>query len=516
MGLPQVVLNVQDNGLGQAIPGNGNTLYVIGGGSQGPFYQLLTTTNPNNFPTQNGYGPGVECAGFICNSTGNEVAYVAVPLTGGANTAVAPKTPGGSTSALVLTGTPFDSYVPAIVTVITGCTIGVAGGQVGISLDNGRTTAFTVNVPTSGIIGTGTAFTTQTGLTLTFGAGTLVAGDSFSWVSTEGVWTDAAINSAINCMLPIPSLVPLDIIIVGGSAARTTGNGYATPSAGYAGTVGVQPGDVTAFDGYMATLFNKYRFNRLLCAAGDALWGGASTETEAQWMTSLETNFAASSSLRVGVTAGHYNVISPYSQSQFRRPLLWLAAARDSADAIQVKWGRRSDGALANMPNSPPPVADGFIYHDEYVNPGLDAARFVTAMSSSPKPGFFISNDNLMAPPGSDFNWYVHGHVIDAACLVGVDFFQDELSDSVRVNAQGTILPIDANDIQIRANQSLANALTNAGAVSSATCIVSLTDNILQTATLSVTFAIQPLGYLQKILVTVTFTNVAAVVVQSS
>jgi hypothetical protein len=45
---------------------------------------------------------------------------------------------------------------------------------------------------------------------------------------------------------------------------------------------------------------------------------------------------------------------------------------------------------------------------------------------------------------------------------------------------------------------------------------VSLTDNILQTATLSVTFKIQPLGYLQNIPVTVTFTNVTAVVVASS
>lgn len=517
MGLPTVSIVVQDNGLGQSLPGNGNTEYIIGGASQGPYFQLITTTNPNALVSQNGYGPGVELAGFVSNSTGNEVAFVAVPLTGGANTVVSPKAPGGSTSALTLTGTPFDSYY-ALVTVLVGGTIGSAGPQIGISLDNGRTTAFTVNLPatTPATVTTGTSFTTQTGLSLSFAAGTLVAGDSFSWVSTEGVWTDAAINSAINCMLPIPSLIPEDIWIAGGSAARTTGNGYTTPGAGYPGTVGVQPGDVTAFDGYMTTLFNKKRYNRLCCAAGDAQWGGASSETEAVWMSSLETNFASSSSLRVGVTAGHYNVISPFSQSQFRRPLSWVAAARDSANAIQVKWGRRSDGALANLPNSPPPVPDGFIYHDEYVNPGLDAARFVTAMTSSPKPGLFIANDNLMAPPGSDFNWYVHGHVIDAACLIAVDFFTDELSDSVRVNSNGNILPIDANDIQIRANQALANGLTNAGAVSSVQCIVSLTDNILQTATLTVTIDVQPLGYLQTISTTITFTNVAALVVQSS
>jgi hypothetical protein len=514
MGLPSLNIVVEDNGLGQALPGNGNVEFVIGGASQGPYYSLITTTNPNALVTQNGYGPGVELAGFVANSTGNEVAFVAVPLTGGVNTTPAPTTPGGSTSSMSISGTPFGTYYGRA-TVITGGTEGVVGPQIGISLDNGRTTAYTVNLPTNGIITTGTTFTTQTGLTLTFGAGSLVAGDYFSWVSTEGVWTDAAIQSAINCMLPIPSLIPEDIWIAGGSACRTSGNGYAAPGASgyYPGTVGVQPGDVAAFDGYMTALFNKKRFNRLGCQAGDALWGGASTETEAQWMTSLETNFANSSSLRVGVTAGHYNIISPFSQSQFRTPLSWLCAARDSSNTIATKWGAGSLGALGNMPNSPPPVADGFIYHDEYVNPGLDAARFVTCQSRTPKPGFYIANDNLMAPAGSDFNWYVHGHVIDASCLVGVDFFTTELADSVRVNSDGNILPIDANDLQTRANSALANALTNAGQVSSATCVVSLTDNILQTATLSVTFKIQPLGYLDTIDLTITFVNVAAVVV---
>ena len=520
MGAPAVVINVEDNGLQQALPGQGNTEYVIGGGSVGPFFQLIQSSNPTAFLAV-GYGPGVELAGYTANATGNPVAFVAVPLTGGANTPVIPKTPGGSTSVMTVSGTPFDTYVPAIATVLVGGTVGTVGIQIGISLDNNRTTAFTVNLPTSGLITTGTTFTTQTGLTLTFGAGTLVQGDSFSWVSTEGVFTDAAINSAINCMLPIPSLVPEDIFIAGGTACRTAGNGYAAPGAGgyYPATVGIQPADATTFDGYMQTLFNKKRYNALACQAGDVLWGGASTETEQQWMTSLETNFAPVVSggvgrpAQVGVVAGNYNIVSPYSQSQFRRSAIWLAAARDSAVAIQVKWGRRLDGANANVVNSPPPVADGFVYHDEYVNPGLDAARFVTLMTSSPKPGWFFTNDNLMCSPGSDFNWFVHTHVICAACLVGVDFFTDYLSDSVRVNAAGNILPLDATDIQTRANAELANVLTNAGAVSSATCVVSLTDSILQTATLSVTFSIQPLGYLQTIDVTITFTNVAAVVV---
>ena len=518
MGLPNVAVIVLDNQLGQSLPGNGEIEYVIGGASSGPFFQLTQSTNPTAF-LSSGYGPGPSLAGFIATATGNEVAFVPVPLAGGTNTAPAGNLPGGSTSALTVSGTPAQTYY-ALVTVLVGGTVGSAGIQVAISTDYGRTTAYTVNLPaaTPATVTTGSTFTTQTGLSLSFAAGTLVAGDSFKWLSTEGVWTDAAILSAINLMLPIPSLVPEDIWVAGGTACRAAANAYVAPGAGgyYPGTVGCQPGDVTAFDGYMTTLFNKKRFNRLFCQAGDALWGGASTETEQQWLTSLETNFASSSSLRVGVTGGHYNIIDPFTQSQLRTPLSWVAAARDSSNLPAVKWGAGQLGALPNMPNSPPTTPDGFIYHDEYVNPGLDAARFISVQSRSPKPGFYIANDNLMAPPGSDFNWAVHGHVIDITCVTGVDFFTSYLANAVRVNPAGNILPIDANDMQTRANIELANALTNQGQVSSAACVVSLTDNILQTATLTVTFKIQPLGYLNTINLTVTFTNVAAVVVAGS
>jgi hypothetical protein len=498
-----VNLFVNDGGLGQSPPGQGNTEYVIGIGSTGPFYQIIQSTNPTDFQA-NGTGPGVELAGFITNSTGNPVAFVAVPANAnGTNSGIKGSTPGGSTSTVTLTGTPVDTYY-GLLTCLVGGTIGVAGIQLGISLDAGRTTYLTVNLGTANTVLIQIPGQPSTGITLNFAAGTMVANDTWGWLSTEPTWSDAQIQSAINLMVTIPSLIPEDIIIAGGSVARNGG-----------GTVGAAAADVTAFDGYMTTLFNKKRFNRLLCAAGDAMWGGASTETETAWLTSLETSFVNSSSLRVGVTGGHYNAISPYSQAQFRRPLLWQAAARDSAVAIQVDLGRVKDGSLANMPL--PTKPDGYIYHDESVNPGLDAARFMSAWSILNRPGLFIKNGNLMSPPGSDFNWLQHGHVMDAACLIAYDFFVEELSDSVRVSSTtGFILPQDRATLQNGCNAALANGLTNASAVSSATCVVSPSDNILSTATLTVTVSIVPLGYIKAVNVTLTFVNPAVVQVQSS
>jgi hypothetical protein len=300
----------------------------------------------------------------------------------------------------------------------------------------------------------------------------------------------------------------VDLVIAGGSATRTGG-----ASTAGAGTVGVTSGDVTAFDGYMTTLFNKRRYNRLLCHAGDAAWGGASTETETVWSTSLQTAFAATSSLRVGVTAGHYNAISPLSQNQYRRPLLWQAAARDASVAIQVDLGRVKDGSLANMPL--PTKPDGQIYHDESINPGLDAARFLTAYSLSGKPGLFVTNPNLMAPPGSDFNWLDHGHVMDAACLISLNYLVNQLSDTVRVNATtGAILAQDAQNIQQQLYSLLYSGLVTTNACSAVKVVINTTNNILTTAQLIVTVSIVPLGKIKSVSCTLTFQNPAIQAVQ--
>lgn len=506
MGIPSVTLNVLDGGLAQNSPNNGNLLYVIGGASTGPYYQPITSTNPNDFVTQNGQGSGVELASFVANGSGLPVAFCAVPLTGGACTGVTSSTTNGSTSVMTVSGTPYDSGYYKI-SVIVGGTVGTNGIQIGVSSDAGLTTVNTANLLTAT-----TYVIPNTGLTLSFGGGTLVAGDYYEFIATEGVWTDAAVNSAINALIPLPSLVPEDIIVAGGSAVRM---GAANTTG--AGTVGVQPADVTAFDGYMTSLFNKRRYNRLLCAAGDASWGGASTETEAAWMTSLESGFATVSSLRVGVTAGHYPTISPLTQSQKRRPLLWCAAARDAAVAIQVDLGRVRDGALANLvqPNASQLTgwmgsANPFIMHDESVNPGLDAARFMSAYSVPGKPGLFIANSNLMAPPGSDFNWLQHGHAMDATCILALDYFVNYLSDSVRVNAStGAILAQDAQNIQGQMNFILNTNLVSTNAVTAATCNVNQMNNILATSQLIVYISLIPLGYIKSIPITLTFLNPA-------
>jgi hypothetical protein len=480
--MPQGVnFTVQDNGLGQAPPGAGGVLAVIGVSSTGTQYQPFVSQDPTQFVPNFGYGPGPELAAYIAANTGNPVIFVKAPTaSAGTNAAVRPGSTNTSTSVLTLTGTPLDSYYGKV-TVLVGGTIGTTGITIAVSLDAGRTTYQTSNLLTAT-----TLALANTGLTLNFAAGTLVAGDTFQWQSQEPAWNDAGVTSAVQSLMTINTTFE-DLMITGVSAS----------------------GDIPSFDSAMTGLFNNKRFSRCLCAARDAVWGGTSTETEATWVNALQADFANTSSLRVGVTGGHYNFVSPISQTQFRRPLLWGAARRDAAVAIQVDLGRVSDGAISMVL---PSLPDGFIYHNENVIAGLDAARLVSMWNIIGFPGLYIKNPNLMAPPGSDFNWLQRGHVIDAACVIAYQFFVLQLSSSVRVSSTtGTILPADANRLQNGCNVQLANGLTNAGAVTSATTVIDQTTNLLITPTLKVTIQVIPLAYLKTINVTMTFLNPALI-----
>jgi hypothetical protein len=514
-----VSFSILDNQLGQTPPGNGNTELVVGVGSLASFnFSPITSSNPGAFTAGGNSGPGPELAAFIANQTGNAVTYSqAGQGAAGSNTtpAASANNNAGSTAAVSITTGPGpydDGY--CVVTCISdgnngaGQTVGTSGIVLGLSRDGGATNTQTTSMITATTITSGQFMSLMGYTTLTF-SGKIYTGDQLYWVATGPTYTDAAVYSAIQAACAVSSQLFQDILVPGGSSAASG-----------AGTLGAVAADITAFDGYMATLLSTYkRPTRLLCAARDALWGGASTESEATWMASLESAFANASSLRVGAAAGHYRFISAVDQSQMRRSCLWGAGARDSAVQIQIDLGEVDMGALANLvlPAKADKFGGGtFLYHNEGINSGLDAARFLSCWQIVGFPGVYIYNPNLFAPPGSDFNWLQHGHVIDVATSVAYSYFTKLLSKAVRVSATtGFIVPQDRNRIQNGYNAAAGNVLLPQ-AVSAVYCVVSGTDNILSTSTLTVTIYVVPLGYLKAIAVTIQFLNPAFVAVQQA
>jgi hypothetical protein len=161
-------------------------------------------------------------------------------------------------------------------------------------------------------------------------------------------------------------------------------------------------------------------------------------------------------------------------------------------------------GSLSNItvnPSSDP--GDGFIYHDERANPGLDAARFMTAITWPKKQGFYICHENLMAAVGSQFVWLVLGNVIDIACDIGYATGVNEISDDLKLQSNGSLYPTDALTLQGGINSALAAGMTNVAMVSDAYSSVSQSANVLATSNIPITISVLPRGYVNAITETI-------------
>lgn len=481
MSQPSVTFIIEANALGQSPPGLGLVTVVMGVSSAGTVNQPLSSPVPQVFVDNFGFGPGPQLAALIAQRSGNPVTFVKVNATTlGSNTAVRNGGSNTSTSVVSVSGAPFDDGY-WLVKVVTGGTIGTSA-VIQVSPDYGRTFT-TVN------LGTANSYAIpNTGITLNFGAGTLVVDDTFAFNSTAPHWADVDVQAAIASLYGQTSFYPLDIFITGSA----------------------QEADGVAIDGYITSLSTKKIFTNAILESVDVTWGGLSNQTEAAWMTAIEAAWApfVSTNGQIGVTAGYYNEVSPIDGGEYRRPLSWFAAVRDASVAISEDWGFVERGPLAPIvqPTSP----DGFVYHDESVLSGLDGARFITATSIQTLPGLYITNPNMMCAPSSDFNWVQHRHVINKFMQILYNFFVQKLNGSIRVSkSTGYILPQDANTLENGCDAALAAGIVNTGDCSAADITVTRNNNILSTNQLEVTGKVVPLAYAKQIQITVGFNNPA-------
>lgn len=491
MAIPTVDIIIADNGSNAAVQlPQSNVQVVIGTCIGGTANIPVATTNPATLVSNFTAGPLVEAAGLVCQAGGTVIAIKAATSAPGTATSVVPTVTGGSTTTITLTlnGThgAYDDYYAQILCA-TGGTIGSTGIQFQVSLDAGRTYGAIIS------LGTATTYAIpNTGITLNFAAGTLVAGDYWRFSTTAPAWNTAGVQAAL--------------VALGASQ-------YAIAGWGSTHIVGVSSAAAAAsFQTYLDSLAAQFLFTRAIITARDALapvaWGG-SGETETTWINSLATAFSATSAKRICVGGGYYNTPTPYPNSaagspSYRRPLSWSDAVRRVLVPPQRRGGRVKDGALTNITVDPATdPGDGFVYHDERINPGLDAARFMAAMTWPKKTGFYIVHENLMSPVGSQFTELVLGNVIDIACDIGYATGVSEISDDLRLTSTGTLFATDALILQGTIDGALAAGMTNVAMVSAAYSSVSQTANVGATNVIPIDISILPRGYVDSIVETI-------------
>lgn len=508
---PNVIVTVQDQGASAALAVPASKVQVkIGCAIGGTINQPYASSSPTAIQAYLVGGPLLEASGIVCQK-GNTVIAIPCPIvTKGAATAVQATVPGGSSSTITTTldstNGAWDAYF-VVIKCTVGCTIGVAGGFVQVSLDAGRNFGAPIPLGTANTLVLGAPFSPATvggtGIQINFGAGTLVAGDSWRFMTTAPQWDTAGVNAAL---------------------AAFAASQYAVAGIGSAHIVGpAAAGDISSFQLTVQGQTGTFLYNRLMVELRDAngggpggsTWGG-SNETEAAWMTSIETAMSGETAQpRICADGGYYNTPSPYANAAggapaYRRPLTWSQAARRTQIGLQRRAGAVADGPYDTIAVNPAvDPTDGFVYHDERITPGLNAARIASARTWPKKgAGFFQHQEPLLSAPGSQFTELVIGNVLDVACDIGYAAGVELVSDDLIDQANGTLDPIEANKLEASIQQALNVGMLQLQTplVSAVTATVDRSANVQATGNVPVTIAVQPKGYVNTVSETIFLT----------
>lgn len=362
-----------------------------------------------------------------------------------------------ATGTCAVSGTALDSYDARVEIKLTG-TPGTS--QFRYSLDGGFTFSPQIITPSGG-----TYALPNTGLTLTF-ANSVDKGDVFTFTTTEPGFgtTDLATGMAV----VQADNTPIAAIILSGmfptsSAAATVAAAMATQA---------------------SSLFQLYRPIRFMMDGGDDV------------VATTKTSFAAFVSERAAVCYRRETLTSAkpiVGRGSPKCSTVRGLAARAGAQLISTDLAWFSLGAIPGCQA---------ITHNEYLTELMDTAGFSTLRTHQGIPGFYPTNVRLMSAPGSDYQFWQHGRVMDVATSTAYIALLPFLSSSVRTVAGGKIDPRDAGAWEAKVRDALRtvlqdpdNAQGTSGHVSALDVAIDRNNNILASGVVKVKVAIQPLGY---------------------
>lgn len=460
MALPEVSQEVIDGALGLAPDNIDGISAKLGVSSLGTPNTLYSFSRPQDVVTTLGDGPLVESATHHLQVAGGPV--LCMPITAGTAGSNSVVTQNGGGPVVTLTGTPLDAF-EGIVKIISGGVVGTSTFQ--FSLDGGDTF--------SPVISTAATFLMpRSGVTLNFAAGTYIVGTTYTFTCTAPYFTTTNLNTAMTALLALPNEWVFVHVVGKGTAAADTAAMAA------------------ALEVHMQAAAVNFRYVQGLIEAAD--------DTD----PNLTSAFASVSAPLVSVGAGYGEMISSVSGRIYKRPWSWGVAARASKVAkkatvgIATHLGRVRDAGIPGYTR---------LYRDEYATQALDAQRFTTARTIIGQPGFFITRGRMMAPNGSDFMFWHDRMVMNKACRVTRFVMVQELNESVRTNANGTIDEKDAQRIENTVTRALFDAMVSTQNVVRATATVDRTINVSSTGRIQVDVRVRRRGYLEDIRVTLGF-----------
>jgi hypothetical protein len=484
MTLPSVEISRADGQTGVVKPSPAGVLCIIAPSASGTANQPQTYTKAANVLADFGHGPLAEFAAYVMSVARKPVLCIKCDATTvgayGALTEV-----GEGTSAITADSTePCDDY-EVFIEFVTGGTIGVAGITYRYSLDGGKTM--------SGItaLGTGSTLTIpNSGVGFDFAAGTVLADQTLACTTTAPAPNNTNLSDALEALRL--SSQPWEALLVSGASTATT---------------------VSTLDTWLSALeaTGKHRVGFINSRFRN------SGETEAQYITAMDTAFNAAASLRVCVASGSGDVVSPLRGVTHKRAVALGLAARCMAVDIATDPAFVADGPIAGYQ-----IKDDRgnpKYHDEALYPGLDDLRLASLRSFEGRNGAYITNAPMISSAGSDYVFIQHARVMNRACDLAWQTLSGRLSDGVmknpsaEANGEVYIREEEAADIEGLVQTALERELVTPRRVSGAAFTLSRTDDLSsnQGAELNGEVAIQALAYVKKFSVEAKFVKAITV-----
>lgn len=475
-----------DNTSDPLVTANVVVLFPVGGtrGTAGIVYQISldggsTFGPPQALGTATTFGIGSTGAS-IAIGAGTVVAgdFISFALTGPIEASAGEVVYSGFQNAPTIDDAtePNDDY-EILVRFVAGGTRGVSGCTYQYSLDGGRTmsatqalgTATSIIIPGSG------------GVKIDLGSGTIAAGASVAFPTVAPCWNNSDLATALDALAV--TKISHDLIEIVGPCASTA---------------------FDVVDGKLISAAASGKYRAALMSTRMPI----GDESEATYLASLSAEFGSKASTKIALCAGATKLTSSVSGRTYRRPAVFVAAAREASLSEEQNSAATILGPLGGVS-----IRDSLgnpDEHDESVNPGLDDARFYALRTHDDVEGVYVNIPRVFSATGSDFRLLAHRRVMNLASATIRRYLIDRCNKEIRVDkATGYILEEDAAEIEAGANAQLRSVLLAKPKASDARFTLSRTDNILSTLMLNGDARITPLAYPEQIVTTIGFRNPA-------
>jgi hypothetical protein len=275
---------------------------------------------------------------------------------------------GSSTPAM--SGTPVDAFDIRMKVATAGASLSALTAEIQVSLDGGANYGPRLAVPSNGVIDIA-----NTGLTVTWGAGSFVAGEVFVLRTSAPVTTGTNLTNALNSLSTVAGEFEFALLaqpIDAALAANVKTWGVAREAAG------------------------EYTFG--LAGVRDQYPG----ESISVWTSAVNTDFAAVDSGRYLTVVSTHDRVELYDRTEPtpRRSLAPLYAARLASIPTGQHPGRVKTGPIRGLASTVLSLAQ-----DQATYTSLDSHRFAGAQSVMGQPrGKFYFTSRTMAASTSDFS----------------------------------------------------------------------------------------------------------------